>query len=155
MGGAPAPRSNLHAPALPQVPPGPSGAVQPLPLGRQGQGSGAPAWRPKAQYGWCDHPAFQDRNVTFTLFVPESGDRPSRPDASGSELAGPYYVADRRVCRPSLPAGRGPHLRPARRGGVPRVPPPPRSFFFPRPPAPLPSFPQLFLVLEDPIPVPP
>src|SRR5215472_16446664 len=36
-----------------------------------GQGSGAPAWRPKAQHGWCDHPAFQDRNVTFTLFVPE------------------------------------------------------------------------------------
>src|SRR5262245_2545089 len=36
-----------------------------------GQGSGAPAWRPKAQYGWCDHLAFQDRNVTFTLFVPE------------------------------------------------------------------------------------
>src|SRR5215468_1554744 len=36
-----------------------------------GQGSGAPAWRPKAQHGWCDHPAFQDRNVTLTLFVPE------------------------------------------------------------------------------------
>src|SRR5215510_15426115 len=35
MGGSPAPRSTLDAPALPQVPPGPSGAVQPLPLGRQ------------------------------------------------------------------------------------------------------------------------
>src|SRR5262249_5759544 len=135
MGGSPAPRSTLDAPALPQVPPGPSGAVQPLPLGRQGQGSGAPAWRPKAQYGWCDHPAFQDRNVTFTLFVPESGDRPSRPDASGSELAGPYYVADRRGCRPNLPAGKGPAPRPAPPGGGapgppmrrgPHSPPPPR-----------------------------
>src|SRR5215475_3447536 len=135
MGGSPAPRSTLDAPALPQVPPGPSGAVQPLPLGRQGQGSGAPAWRPKAQYGWCDHPAFQDRNVTFTLFVPESGDRPSRPDASGSELAGPYYVADRRVCRPSWPAVRDPDLGLARRVVLQRFRPRPDPFLLRRPSA--------------------